>query len=300
MAMTADSVPRPGGSIYDLGYQRFEGQRLGRSHAISALFVYSLRAIFGFGRSAGSKVFPFGLTVITLLPAIVQLGIAALLPAQFKVFRPENYFGFTQIILALFCAVVAPEIIGRDQRNRVLPLYFSRALSRSDYVAAKAGALFAGLFLVCFVPQALLLIGNGVAASDLLAYMRDNWDQVPPVVAGCILVASFMGSVALCVASQTPRRALSTGAVLAFFVILDSLGRVLVETTSGDAQKYSVLLSPLDVLNGAVEWIFSAAPEADSAVAKSGLSGELLFLAAIVYTAAALTLLFRRFQRLSV
>ena len=36
---------------------------------------------------------------------------------------------------------VAPELVGRDQRNRSLALYFSRAVSRSDYVLAKLAAL---------------------------------------------------------------------------------------------------------------------------------------------------------------
>ncbi len=42
------------GSIYDLGYQRYEGVRLGRRHAIWALYVHSLRSVFGIGRSLSS------------------------------------------------------------------------------------------------------------------------------------------------------------------------------------------------------------------------------------------------------
>ena len=45
----------------------------------------------------------------------------------------------------LFCAAQAPELFGRDQRYGVLPLYFSRALTRSDYALAKVGGLFVAL-----------------------------------------------------------------------------------------------------------------------------------------------------------
>ncbi|HLQ49004.1 MAG TPA: ABC transporter permease, partial [Candidatus Dormibacteraeota bacterium] len=40
----------PTGSIYDIGYRRYEGPRLGRAHAIRSLFFHSLRSTFGIGR----------------------------------------------------------------------------------------------------------------------------------------------------------------------------------------------------------------------------------------------------------
>jgi ABC-2 type transport system permease protein len=298
-AMAERAVP-PTGSIYDLGYRPYAGERLGRRYAVQSLYIYSLRAIFGLGRSGMSKLFPIGLAVLALIPAAIQLGVAAISPADIRVFKYENYFGFIQIILALFCAVVAPEIIGRDQRHKTLPLYFSRALSRADYVSAKVGALFAALFLVSIVPQALLFTGNAVATNDLVSYLQDNADQIPPILASCAVVAIFMAALSLAIASQTPRRALSTGAVLAFFVIFSSLGSILVQTTTGDVQKYTILLSPLDVLSGSTFWLFGATAGADSALTKSGLAGGLYLVASLGYTAVALGFLYRRFQRLAV
>ena len=55
------------------------------------------------------------------------------------------------MFLMLFCAAQAPELFGRDQRYGVLPLYFSRALTRSDYALAKVGGLFVALLLVDLV-----------------------------------------------------------------------------------------------------------------------------------------------------
>mgnify|MGYP001583970183 CR=1 FL=1 len=46
------------GSIYDLGYRGYDGPRLGRRHAVVALFVHGLRAVFGLGRSGRSKIAP--------------------------------------------------------------------------------------------------------------------------------------------------------------------------------------------------------------------------------------------------
>ncbi len=42
-----------------------------------------------------------------------------------------------QAPLAIFLAAQAPELLSRDQRYQVLPLYFSRPIGRSDYALAK-------------------------------------------------------------------------------------------------------------------------------------------------------------------
>ena len=300
MSEQTAATPRPAGSIYDLGYRPYDGERLGRGYAVRSLFAYSLRAIFGLGRSTMSKVFPFGLAVVALLPALVQLAIAAIAPSDFEFIAPEGYFSFVQIVVALFCAVVAPEIIGRDQRHRTLPLYFSRVLSRVDYVSAKIGALTVGLMLVLGVPQLLLLVGNAVSTDDLTGYAQDNIDQLPPILASVSLAAFFMGTVSLVIACQTSRRAFATGAVLAYFVIMTIIGSILVETTTGDVRQYVILVSPITVLEGAVYWIFGADWPVDSDMAKSGLAGGYYVLAALAYPLVAAGLLYRRFQKLAV
>ena len=52
--------PENTGVIHDIGYQRYEGPRLGRGYASRSLFVHSVRGAYGLGRSAWAKVLPFG------------------------------------------------------------------------------------------------------------------------------------------------------------------------------------------------------------------------------------------------
>ena len=176
------------GSIYDLGYKRYEGARLGRRHAIWALYIYSVRGVFGIGRSLSSKVGPIGLAIIALLPAVVQLGVAAIAPEDIEVVEPEEYYGFIQIVLAVFCAVVAPELVGRDQRTQTLSLYFSRALRRQDYALAKFAALVTGLLAITVIPQVIMFVGNGLAADDFGDYLQDKWRDLPSVLGSAILL----------------------------------------------------------------------------------------------------------------
>lgn len=283
------------GSIYDLGYRRYEGVRLGRQHAVAAIYFQSLKGAFGIGRRTSSKIIPVALAVIVLMPAAAQLAFVALSPRNISVASPENYFGFVDIILALFCAAVAPELVGRDQRTRTLSLYFSRSLLRSDYAAAKFAALVTALLIVMLVPQVLLVGGSALASSDSWAYLKDNWHQVVPIVGSGLAIAVFMGSISLVIAAQTPRRAYATGGVLASFVLLRAIGGILTVTLSGDSRRYSVLMDPFVVLRGVTSWIFRSASE--GVVADVHISGWFYLLDVAVIAGLSLALLYRRYQK---
>ncbi len=300
--MSERSGPSPGlrTGIYDLGYRSYDGARLGRVYAAWSLYIYTLRAIFGLGRSAMSKVFPIGLAIIASVPALVQLAVAAIAPEDFEYATPEDYFGFVSLVLALFCAVAAPEVIGRDQRHRTLSLYFSRSLSRQDYVTAKLAALGSAVFLVLVAPQAILLAGNAVATDEIVDYVKENVELVPPILGSALLIGTMMSGISLAIASQTPRRAWATGAVIAYFVIAAALGSILFETISGDGGGYALLLSPFAVLGGAVYWIFSTELEIGSEFSEADIEGVYYFVAAVGYSVVSLAVLYRRFARLAV
>jgi ABC-2 type transport system permease protein len=300
MAENAATSSRPSGSIYDLGYRSYEGVRLGRRYAVTSLFVYTLLSIWGIGRSWLAKLFPIGLAIVAMVPALVVLAVAAIAPDDFEVLEPHEYFSFISIILALLCAVIAPDLIGRDQRNRTLSLYFSRALSRFDYVGSKLAAFILSLFLVLAIPQVIAQAGNAVATEDLVQYIQDNADLIPPILGSAAVVALVMATVSLAIAMQTSRRAFSTGAVIVAFVILSGVGNVLVETLTGDSKQYGLLISPLDILEGMVLWIFNANPEPDTSIAKAGLDGIYYLIAALAYITVSLAIIYRRVQRLSI
>src|SRR5262249_28219704 len=156
------------------------GPRLGRRHAVRALYLFSLRGAFGIGRSGRAKIAPFGIALFALLPALISVGITAIANqagAGSALESPINYatdLGYSETLLLLFCAAQAPELVGRDQRYTVLPLYFSRALRRTDYALAKLGALWTALAVVFLAPQALLFAGRVLAAQDVPTALSAN------------------------------------------------------------------------------------------------------------------------------
>ena len=79
-------MSEPTGAIHDIGYRHYDGPRLGASYIRRSLYVDTLRGAFGLGRSARSKVMPFLLLAVMVLPAIA-MGIVT------------GYFGLEQLPL---------------------------------------------------------------------------------------------------------------------------------------------------------------------------------------------------------
>jgi len=286
------------GSIYDLGYRRYEGARLGRRHAFMALYFYTVRSAFGIGRRPSSKIIPWALFIVALLPAAIRLGVAAISTNRVDVARPEDYFNLINLVVALFCAAVAPEIIGRDQRTRTLVLYFSRTLSRRDYVFAKLAAFVTALFALTLVPLIVLFIGNTFSGSDSLTYVKDNWAQIPRIFGSSIADTLVMASVALVIAAQTPRRSYATVSVIAAFIVTSVLGAIFVEDVGGVGH-VAALLSPFDLLRGLNLWIFNGTADG-GVVVDANLAGWVYGVAALVIVVVATGLLLRRYEKMSI
>lgn len=287
-----------GGNIYDLGYRHYDGVRLGRQAAILSLYFYTLRGAFGLGRRTAAKIMPVAITILAFVPAVVQLGVAGLLSEEVEIISPENYFGFVEVPVALFCAAVAPEICGRDMRQRTLSLYFSRALSRTDYALAKLAAFATAVAFLTLLPQFVLVIGNGLANEDLVEYVQDNWKDIPRTVAAGAAIAVTAAAVSLAIASQTSRRSYATVAVVAWFLLTLPIAGILVFEVGG-AGKLAAFLSPFDFMYGAVLWIFNADPGTDSTQTEAGYALWTYGVAIALYAAAGIYFTLRRFQRIA-
>lgn len=294
----------PTGSIYDLGYRRYEGPRLGRRHAVRALYAYSLRGAFGIGRSGRSKVAPLGLAFLALLPALIAVGITALAnqagPGT-SLESPINYgtyLGYSETLLLLFCAAQAPELVGRDQRYSVLPLYFSRALRRTDYALAKLGALCTALALVFLVPQLLLFAGRVLAAQDVPAAFAANVPSIPPVLAVAAVLAAVLGGISLALASATPRRAYATAAIIAAFIVPPIVASIMSDLSRAGLTGAVVVLDPVDLLDGANAWLFGRRPD-NEVLAASGLPLEACLPVLAVYALVTSLATIRRYRRIA-
>jgi ABC-2 type transport system permease protein len=250
------SSPDPrAGAIYDIGYQHYDGRRLGRAGAVRALYVHGLRTMFGLGRGALAKLPPVALIAFVMVPAVIQAALAGLGNGQIQLFTHEKYFQNTVWIYALFCAFQTPELVTGDLQHRVLALYFSRALQRSDYVFARIAALTTGLFIVGLLPHVVLLFGQYFAAADLVAAMHDSLPTLPRIVAAALAVAVLLATVSLTIAAVIRRRWFATAAILGVFLVASAFVMPLVMTRP-DKMRYVILASPMMTGVGVTNWIF--------------------------------------------
>ena len=286
------------GSIYDLGYRRYDGVRLGRRHSVLSLYFYTLRGAFGLGRRSSSKIIPIAVAIIAFIPALIQLGIAAIVPAQFEIIKPENYYDYVQVIVALFCAAVAPEIVGRDQRTRTLSLYFSRALQRRDYALAKLAAFVTALLLLTLLPQAVLFLGSMLAANDIPQFLKDDWRQLPRIGVSGLLIASLMASLSLAIACQTSRRSYATVAVIALFLVTTPLANIFVRAAGG-VGRFAVLFSPFDLLAGTTQWVFDVTPDSQHIVSVADLPLLVYPVVTLAIIGIATAIILRRYERIA-
>jgi len=295
------------GAIYDLGYQRYDGPRLGRRFAVWSLYVLSLRNAFGLGRGALPKTLAFGLILLAFIPAIVQLVLAAVVPVdEFEFVRPHEYYGFIQVIIILFVAALASDLVGNDRRTGTLALYFSRPIQRMDYPAAKLAALATALLAVTILPQAVMFAGNWLGASDAGQWARENADDFGPIVGSGLLVCVMFAAVGIAVAAYAERRAFALVAVLALFLVTFITVQVILSVSDADAVRYAVFASPAHVMRGFTLYAFDAVPlrtpeshsgSADDQIAFANLDGFWYVLVALGITAVAVAVTVRRYRR---
>ena len=94
--------------------------------------------------------------------------------------------------LLLFVALVAPDVMCPDRRQRVLPLMFARPLTGIDYVLAKVGAITTILFAFSFLPQVVLFVGNMLVSDSALDYFTGHLDVLWKVPVAVALLAAVL------------------------------------------------------------------------------------------------------------
>jgi ABC-2 type transport system permease protein len=241
------------GVIHDIGYQRYQGVRLGRGYAVRSLWLHSLRTAYGIGRTAKAKVFPWLVVGIAGSVAVVVTAVRA---ATGEV--ALSYLDYPEAVYALvvlFAAVAAPELVSRELRTGVLSLYFSRPLRRSDYGLAKLAAVVSAVWLLLAGPMLVMFLG-GVFSVDGWSAV---WEEIGDFSVGLLyaaLNALVIGAIALLVASLVGRRAVAAGAIVASFLVTTPIVGVLASAGDRTAEQLAGLFSPATLVIGARTWLF--------------------------------------------
>jgi len=287
------------GAVYDRGYRPYEGPRGMRGAATFALYKASMRRALGLRRAWRQKVAPFVLLGVVTVPAIVNVGIGYVtrdrLADRFQIITYRQYVGVSSALL-LFVALVAPDVMCPDRRQRVLPLMFARPLIGVDYVVAKVGAIGTILFAFSFLPQLVLFIGNMLVSNSALDYFTGHLDVLWQVPAAVIVLALYYAVIGCAISSLTDRRIVAGAAVIGLFLLTSITSGIIVGDWELEGGSAAALINVLRLPLYLRDLIFLGHIDTDSPLNGVGGGGALATATYLVILVAGIGVLWRRYR----
>lgn len=223
--------------------------------ARKAVFVDGFRTTLGLGHGPLAKVLPIMLFGAAMAPAVIMAIIASQTEGLVDLPDHADYYRIVSIVLIIFSAIIAPELLCPDRRNGVISLYLVRPLTTTDYVAGRWLAFFTVTLLLVYSGQIVLLAGLILSASEPLDYLRDNWLDIPRILAAGLLVAIFITTLPLAVSTFTNRRAYAAAFVIGLFIISTATAGILTECDEGRHRSTESTRQCEPITGDAAKWI---------------------------------------------
>ena len=295
------------GTVFDIGYQRYTDSREGRGRSRRAVYKDGLRISLGLGRGGRAKILPWFfiavLSVIGLVFAIVA-GAANRLGGPGTAERANlpshsDYYGIASIILFVFGAVVAPELLCRDRRDGVINLYLVRPLTGSDYVGARWAAFLTVMLAAAWLPQIILFLGLAGGDPVPMTYLQKHWIDVPRFLLAGAAMAVYATTLAMLAASFTTRRAYASVFLVGLFVITTPFTVGLASEIGGKAGQWISMFNLTNIPVHVNDVIFGDVSEITEEAPARALGSAVLVSWYFLWTIVPATILWWRYRRMS-
>jgi ABC-2 type transport system permease protein len=180
------------------------------------------------------------------------------------------------VFAIILSAFAGPSLIGPDLANGALPLYFSRSLSRAEYVVARLIVLIGVLSPVTWIPGLLLFAMQvGMAGGT---WFNENWKLGIGIVAGLLVWILFVSLVAMTSSAYVKWRVVAGALVLGVFFVLAGAAEM---TNAVLRVEWALVFNPARAMNQIWRWMMGVEP----------VSGPAAFPCAIAVTVMAAALL---------
>jgi ABC-2 type transport system permease protein len=293
------------GTVFDIGYQSYTGEREGRGRSRRAVYKDGIRIALGFGRGGRAKILPwFFIGVLTFIGLVMALiagaaerlggpGASANLP------KHGDYYASAATILFIFAAVVAPELLCRDRREGTINLYLVRPLTGGDYIASRWLAFFSVMVVTAWLPQVVLFLGLSGGSPDPIVYLRERWLDIPRFLASGAVMAAYATTLAMLVAAFTLRRAYASVFLVGLFVITTPFTIGLSSEMENAAGQWISMFNLAYIPLYVVDVIFGAPSEFTKDIPAVTLPATTLWLWYLAWTLIPGAILYWRYRRLS-
>lgn len=226
-------------AIYDQSYAPWNGTYASRAARIRAMVAMELAQPFKnvwlliivlmtFSLVAGWLFVLFFVSSYQVLP---QFAVGN------RIYR-EGFYNvqFFSMILMVLSGTVGASLIARDVRHRALLMYFSRSITRADYLIGKFISLVLFLLTVTLGPGLLLFLGlMGIGQEHLSAAQRLG--DLAAITLHSLILTVPMSAVVLAFSSLTKRTYLAAILWTIFYFVSFTLSQVLSTTLKAEWPK---------------------------------------------------------------
>jgi len=227
-------------AVYKRGYQRYQGALTGRFARLMVLPRFAWRNLLG------QRLVVILLVVATFFPAgsigyVYLINNPVLLSGMGSeaadFLRVDSRFfllfmNVQSVFAILLAAFAGPSLVAPDLANGALPLYFSRPLSRSEYIVARMLVLVGILSPVTWIPG-LIVFGMQSCIAGW-SWFADNWHLGAGLLGGLALWIVIVSLVAMASSAYVRWRVVAGALVLAFFFLLAGAGALVDEVLRVD------------------------------------------------------------------
>lgn len=248
-------------AVYKRGYLRYQGPRTNRASRLLVLPKFAWQGLMqqrliviilvaSLFWPLGSIAFVYLANHLDVIPGLrpSELSFLRINADFFVVFM--NVQGAFAIILSAFAG---PSLIAPDLANGALPLYFSRPLSRAEYVLARMLVLVGILSPVTWIPGLLLFAMQAGMAGG--TWFSENWKLGVGVLVGLLVWILFVGLVAMTSSAYVKWRIVAGALVLGVFFVLAGVAEM---TNAVLRMEWALVFDPARAMNQIWRWMMGA------------------------------------------
>jgi ABC-2 type transport system permease protein len=283
-------------AVYRRGYNRYQGPITGRLLRLLVLPKYSWRRVLQQRMVVSllvmSMFYPLGCIGFVYLSNHTELlldfgsGMKEFLQIDGNFFL---IFMRVQGVFAIILTIVSGQkLIAPDLSNGALQLYFSRPLSRAEYVLARLLVPLGLLSLITWIPGLLIFsLQWGMAG---WSWFSQNWSLGLGIFIGSLLWILLISLIALTCWAYIRRKIMAEAAILGVFFVLNAVATIVHDILG---VTWASFFNPRQVIDQIWNGLLGITPE-------SGPTVLGYWLAIMVMTAVLLMILRRRLKPVEV
>ena len=193
------------------------------------------------------------------------------------------FFRYPQgLLMALVVGLIAPPLVAKDVHSRAFLLYFSRPLTRVEYILGKLAVVCAYVIMITTIPALALYVLGVLLSPPEAAVIASTWDLPLRILLASVAVTIPTATLALAFSSLTTRTFYAGFAWFAAWLLgLVAYWTLYYSVDSGVSQRWA-LLSLYDSLGLVQSWIFGLQTSSSAALPSVGLLAGITVVSLIV------------------